>query len=748
MADIGSGNSVVRSEAYVTGYDAALRQWTVHIRATFFEAISSPSTLGSSSYIVGGSAGVLASAGFSFDWRPGGLQSVVLFETDIVVTGDAAGNAPAGFHIDLLVYDTGTGGGGPGGLAQEYVSFSPNPLIVTPSAPTGASAVRNSDVQATVSWTTPGTPTNGQPTSQKVRKKVNGGAFDAGTTIAPAASVALAVAANQKLVFGVQSINGAGSSAWSADSAAIYTTPAAPTLVTATKVGSDIQLAWTPNVAFTEHQHQIEHGIESSPGVYIWDGSVLATKAAGVSSHTHVAPNPAQKHVYRVWAKNTDVAALESTKAVSNVVQLLTAPGKPNVPAPAPFQDKAAAFRFAWAHNPIDSSAQTKYQYRYSLNGGSTWAVTSSKIASANQYVDIAGGTFTANQAVTFQVRTKGAYDAGSDADASYSPWSDSVTVTFKTKPVATITTPANASTYTQATLIAVLGFSQAEAATFVSATIGLYASGGVTLIEEITSNTLAGTQFTTRLADGTSYVLKATVTDSNGITSSQVTSSFSVDYTEPVAAVVVATYLEDSGIAQLGLTIPAAGGGFAAATSVSIDRVIDGVTENIVKNYPSAPSLTILDTTPTIAGTNTYKVTTRSVDGATSVVTVELVTTEAEWAFLSSGVGYDTIVRFRSNLEVSAAPSRESKLIRTAGRVKPRALFGVGQGLTVSGKASLLTDGPESTAQEVEDFIRDADVACYRDATGRRVFGVLAGAIETPSILESVLSFTVTETG
>jgi hypothetical protein len=615
-------------------------------------------------------------------------------------------------------------------------------LKVLPGTPSAVAGVRNSDTQVTVSWAQ-SSAANGAPTSNTIRRKINDGAWGDVVTFSPATSAALAAAANQKLVYGVKATNAKGSTAWSADSAPVYTTPAAPTGVTATKVGSDITIAWTPNVGFNEHQHQIEHGVDVA-GVITWDGSILATKTAGTSSHTHTSPNPAQRHVYRVRARNTDVAALTSGWGQSNVVQLLAAPAKPGVGAPAPFQDKAATFRFSWVHNPIDSSAQTKRQVRYSLDGGTTWT-TGSKTSSTDQYLDFAGSTWTANQAVTFEVRTKGSYDSGADGDASYSPWSDPVTVTFKTKPVVTIVTPADSSTYTHATLSVELGFTQAESATFVRATIGLYS--GATLLEEIVSNTLPATVFSTRVADGGSYTVKATVLDSNGITSSLVTSAFTVDYTEPVAAVVALTYFRDSGIAQIDLTIPAAGGGLVAATSITIDRLIDGVAENVITDYPSASSLAILDTTPTIAGTNIYRVTTRSVDGATSVVTEDLVTTEGEWAFLSTDNGYATIVRFRSNLEVSAAPSRESTLIRTAGRTLPLALFGVGQGLGVSGRVDLFEDGPESSPVEIEEFIRTATIVCYRDPTGRRMFGVLTGAIETPATMMSTFTFTVTET-
>jgi len=44
---------------------------------------------------------------------------------------------------------------------------------------------------------------------------------------------------------------------------------------------------------------------------------------------------------------------------------------------------------------------------------------------------------------------------------ATVSPWSDLEMVTFKTRPVVTVTAPADAGTYTKAALSVELGFSQ-----------------------------------------------------------------------------------------------------------------------------------------------------------------------------------------------------------------------------------------------------------------------------------------------
>lgn len=730
-----------------SGVNVAGNHEDVYVKALLVKRGASGS--GTSTYNAGGPGSVnvvvdgvsrAAFGGISYDFRSSSGRNAtgtiqVLWEGWVYDIPHAANGTKTLSYSASWSGDSNLGAGSTGS------SVTLPTITAVPNVPTGVAGARVSDTSITVSWAQ-AHPSNGAATSNQVQARVNGGAATEVANISPTTSVGLTAAANQKLEYRVRATNTAGSSAWSAWSAPVYTTPGTPSAFSATKVGSDIQLAWTPNVAFVEHQHVIEHGVDVA-GVVTWDGVALATVAAGTSTYTHVAPNPAQRHVYRIRARNTDVGALSSPTVTSNVVQLLTAPAKPTVPAPPAFANRQAAFRFAWVHNAIDSTAQTKRQVRYSLDGGSTWT-TGAKTTSTDQFLDFAANTWTANQAVTFQVRTKGQYDAGGDADASYSPWSDSVTVTFKTRPVATITSPANASTVTQAALNVVLGFAQAEAATFVSATIGLYQ--GAVLLEELPSTTLAGTAFATRLADGGTYTVKATVTDSNGLVSAQVSSTFTVDYTEPVPAGITASYLELSGIAQLALTIPAAGGGYVAATTVSVDRIIDGVLENVVTAYPAAPQLTFLDTTPTIHGTNLYRVTTRSVDGATSVVELELEVNENRWAFLSKGTGYATIIRFELAPGLQVAPTVDGALFKAAGRSRPIGQYATTGDLVITGTGALAA-GVSSTPKEVAQFLALAGKGCYRDPSGWRVFGRIAGTTTEDDAELGALSYTVTET-
>lgn len=657
---------------------------------------------------------------------------------DITVTGNPDGTAAAALTLSVSYPNAaGTGGSSAGSLPLAT-------LTDAPGVPTDLLLARTSDTQAALSWTNNGA-TNGQPTSIQVRTSVNGAAFSQVASIAVATSLTLACAGNQKVIAQVRETNAAGSSAWSASSAAMYTTPAAPTDVAAAKdPAGDIAITWTPNVAFAEHQHVILHGTVLA-GITTWDGAPLATVAAGTSNYTHHTPSPSAQHVYAVRAKNTDAGALTSADVVSNIVVLLTAPDKPTIAPLRPFADKAAAFDYEWVHNPVDSTAQTAYEVGYSTNGGTTWTSTG-KVTSAIAKKTFAGGTYAANQALIVRVRTWGLATTGGSETTGASPWSDVASVTFKTKPVVTITQPADGSTYEKAQLEVHLGFAQAEGATFVRATIELY--DGATLLETLLSTTLASTILATRVANGGSYTVKATVLDSNGLSSALADSDFDVEYTEPVAAGVTVTYLDDSGRAQLDLTFAAPGVGEAAAAAVTVQRAIAGITETVLALYElTDDTLTLLDTTPTIHGVNTYTVTTYSADGATVEVVAELEVAERRFAFLATGPGFGTVVRFSAALKLSAAPARSSALLATAGRARPIALFGTEGTLTVSATAELRA-GHGSTPEELERFVLAAGIVCHRDPTGRRIFGALGSdtKIDRQDDRVATLAYTVSE--
>jgi len=620
-------------------------------------------------------------------------------------------------------------------------TFSTLPGI--PSAPTTPTVSYVSTTQVGVAWSHTSA-ADSYPTSSQVRQFVNDGVWVDLTPISVSTSVTIWVGENTKRIVQVREINSTGTSAWSSSSAPVFTTPAAPTSVAAAKNASlNIVLTFTRNVAYSEYEHVVEHGVVVG-GVTTWDASPLTTLSSGVSTYTHVSPNSGNLHVYRVYAKNTDVGARSSAKVTSNTVQLLVAPNKPTLPALGPKLDKAKDFTPTWVHNPVDTTPQRAYEFGYSTDGGTVWSSTG-KITSTVSSKTVAASTYAADAALTIRVRTWGEATTGGSEGTGASPWSDQKTVTFKTRPVVTITSPADSSTYSQAALIVELGYSQAESATFVNATINLYSGVGA-LLETLVSATRSATLLDTPVDNGESYKLKVTVVDSNGLVSDEVESVFSVVYSLPVAAVATATYLPDSGVGQLDLIIYDPGGSHVEATLVTITRTVGGSTEIVVLEYPVSEVLTILDTTPTIHGTNTYKVTTISADGATASTTVVMMTSENRWAFLSTGEGYSVIVKFGGNLSLSIAPTVDSTLIKTAGRARPVALYGSTGDLIVSGSCVVVT-GQGSSADELEAFLKIPQKGCYRDPTGRRLFGQVVGKVDRQNSLMGSFAYTVTET-
>ena len=738
MADAGTGTSgTIRIDVSESAQDAAANTSTVNWAFYLIESSISNSTYGS-----GKSASVdwvnvtnLWSGTYSFDWRSSGAQTVLIASGSFGTTHNADGSY--GVTIQGNIAATGTSGaGGPTSVSQGLALTT---LTVVPGSPTGVTATRVSDTQVTLNWSQSNA-SNGQPTATAIDVSINGAAWVRQVDFGGATSASLSAAANQKLEYRVTSGNAAGYAAWSATSPAIYTTPSAPTNATATKDASlNIVVAFTKNVAYNEYTHEVWHGVVSS-GTTTWDTAVLATLASGVVTYTHATPNASQVHIYQVRSR---AGTLGSSYATSNSVQLLVAPNKPTVPAMTTISDKATALTFTWVHNPQDTTPQTAYEFSRSVDGGTTWTTSGKVVSTAAQFV-VAASTYAANVALVTRVRTWGSATTGGADTTGASPWSDLRTVTYKTIPVTTITTPANSATVTDSALKVTVTFSQSESATFVKTQLQLLQ--GTTVLESLDSSLQVGITMATPVQNGVSYTVKARVQDSNGLWSNWVTNAFSVTYLSPVPAVVVVSYLSATGYGQLSLTIAAPTASQSAATKITITRKINGIEESIVKDYPATADMTFLDTTPTINGTNSYTFTTLSSLGSTTVVTADLVTAELRRAFLSKGTSFTSVGVFGANLSVDESLSVASTTIEAAGRIKPIGLYGV-ESLVQLKVDSFIYENFGSTIAQLRAIILLPGKACYRDSSGRRVFGAAKGSISYKKATRANFSFTITET-
>lgn len=672
---------------------------------------------------------------FSFDWRGAGNQTTLIASgtTQVVHNPDGTGSVT----IRAAIGDTGTSGAG--GPATVDVSLPLTTLYADTDVPFDVVATRVSDTQINLSWVHD-SPSNGLPHSNQVYRSVNGGAYVQILDIAASSGATVSGQANQKLQFKVSAWNPAGFSALSDPSNEVYTTPAAPDSAAAAKNSSlDIVVSFNSNVAYSEHTHDIQHGTVSG-GVTTWDAGILATVASGVESYTHVAPNSGQIHVYRVRAR---AGSISSGWVTTNSVQVLAAPNKPTIPAMAAFADKASPLVVAWQHNSVDTSPQTAYEFEVSTTGGGAWS-SSGKVASSVSSRTIAASTYTANTELTVRVRTWGSATTGGSEGTGASPWSDPRTITFKTAPTTAITEPANGGSLDDSVIRVTLDFAQAEGASFVKAQLELLE--GATLLETRESNIRTGITMGTVGQNGITYTIRARSQDSNGLWSSWASNSFTVNYLAPVPAVVTTSYLPDNGYGQLDVTIAAPGEGQSESTLVTIVRILAGVEEVIIEDYPASAALTFIDTTPTLKGENIYHVTTKTNLGAQSTVTASLVIDECRRAFLSKGAGYSDVVAFGGNLEVSSSVSVASDTVPAAGRTKPIGLYGVETNVQLK-VSSYIFENFGSTPEEIEALLLQPGKACYRDPSGRRMFGSVKGSIDSNKVGRGTLSFTLIET-
>lgn len=738
MADANTGAAgTIRVNVSESGQDAANNRSTVNWSFQLIERVTSNYSWanGVSASVSGLGSDPLWSGTFNFDWRAAGNQTVTIASGSKTLNHNANGTGSVTVTGNMGATGT-SGAGGPASVAQ---SLTLTTLVQKPGSMVNLSATRSSDTAIALSWGV-NYPSNGVPTNMDLDVAVNNAAYANKATLGNVRSYSAAVSANQKLTFRIRQYNSAGYSGFYTFPT-VYTTPAAPTGVTASKqTNGDIVIKWTNKVAYNEHNHTVWHGTMVGSTI-TWDAAALTTLGYTANSYTHSAPDPSKIHVYRVKSGNTS-GGLSSAYVQSNSVQLTAPPNAPTVAALAATADKALPLSVAFTHNPVDSSDQTAYEFEYSKDGGATWTTTG-KVVSTDSTYSVPANTFTSNQVGTFQVRTWGAATtAGSDGTGA-SPWSNPKTVTFKTEPVATIVDPADGSETNDSSISIDLGFTQAEGATFVKAQLELYTDE--LLLEQDETVALTDNLLGTVLDNNTNYTVRARVQDSNGLWSDWASNDFSVVYLSPVPAEVGASYQEDQGYGQIDIYIPDPDDDQEEVATLNVTRTIDGVTETVARDYPYSQTLSIIDQVPTISGTNTYTVTTVSALGATSSVTVDLVTNELRRAFLNKGTSYASVGVFGGNLSVDEDVSVANDTLQAAGRTKPIGLYGMETSVSLKVQ-SYIFEGFGSTIPELRSLLLMPGKACYRDASGRRVVGAVKGTISYKMGTRATLSFTITE--
>ena len=299
-------------------------------------------------------------------------------------------------------------------------------VATTPAAPTAASASRVDDNKNTVTFTA-GSTHSGLYTGHRIERRVNGGAwsFLANVGASVRSYTDKTTQANAYYQYRVRSYNGAGNSEWKT-TGTVYNTPAAPGKPRMSRVSDTRVKAEFENEAQTATSLQIQR---STNGTSWSDVRTVTGKA------TSFEDDPGGGTFY--YRIRNLRGSLASAWAYSDGVVTICAPAAPTVTSPKASQvvSKAeASIAIEWHHNPIDGSAQTGAQWRYSTNGGQSW--TTQTVTGSASAATLAN-SFAVNTELSVQVRTKGAH-------ADYGPWSASVKTYVRQVPTVTIEEPAD----------------------------------------------------------------------------------------------------------------------------------------------------------------------------------------------------------------------------------------------------------------------------------------------------------------
>jgi hypothetical protein len=623
-----------------------------------------------------------------------------------------------------------------------------------PAAVTSTSATRVSDTQQTVAWTNHDT-ASAAYLNLKIYRKTDAGSFALISTIGVVSSYSdSGTVDNHKYRYRPDVLGKNGSQTAGPETGDVWTTPGAPTTLVATKlVGGNIRLTWANNVNYSEYTVRIEES--QNGGAY----SELTSVATGVNTYDHVAPSTGVTHKYRVRARTTTGTTLNSAYSnESATIVLLSTAGAPTGLAPAGVAaDAAEAIVFTWTHNPTDGTPQSKYQLQYKVDAGSF--VTVGPTVSGVSSFTLTAATLTNAHTITWHVATAG-------ENGTIGAYSADSVFTTSARPTSTISTPSGG-TFTFSHLTAIWTYFQAQSSAQAGWHAYLWKKGTLsdfsdaTLLEEQTgSGTTSQVTFSTTLLDGQTYGVRVYVTSAvnlQSIASGTELEEFIVTYLPPADVALGITYEADYGRMVLVLTGSAPVVGVTEAIdTVDLQRQINGgdwvtwVTGVVLSVGTSIA--TLVDTTPTINGSNNYRAIIRSaVPSSALSAEVEVITVEKQWGFLSANSSFSDVVRMRARLSNRATVSRNRSQYHFAGRPKPVELAGEEISLDLAVVASLYPPsrgGQSSEPEEVEAIALTSGIVLWRDFTGRRIFaslGPIGVDYDTDSVLYPV-TFNLTE--
>ena len=589
-----------------------------------------------------------------------------------------------------------------------------------PLAPLNTSLTRNSDTSFTLSWQTNYTHGDGATPWHTVHVErwdnVSNSWYEIVQLHWSATSYTdTTTVANREYDYRVRAKNTTGFGPYGADTPSRYTSPAAPSNLSAAKGSSDIKLSWTNNATMPT---TIEVWESQNGGAY----ALLATTASGATSYTHVSPNSSVTHRYKLRAKNVSggTTLFSDYSTESQLVALLANPNAPTNLSPSGAVFDATERRaFYWQHNPVDSTDQTAYELRYREVGTTPWTTTG-KVDLIWWSRFFPEGTFTNGKQYEWQVRTWGQYAT----EPSASPWSASALFTTSAKPAATVTTPAADAVLVGNSLSVTWTYYDAEGTAQAAARVQVLDGGGNVLHTSSVKGSATSLTVPFWMENHSSYLVWVAVQDGSGLWSDEAAAAFTTDFLPPTTPTLTASW--DEALGAVTLTINNPGDGTVAAVRNDIWRSIDGGPWLLVASELPL-NTTVVDRVPTTHGLNTYKAVAWSATPTSAPSVPVDVETASPWLYVNGGPAWSVLARVKGGPAVGLRAGRSKVLHTFAGRRAPLEFIGEARVKAYGLKGSVDAFGVDPDqwgTWEAWEAVADLPAPLlYRDPMGRRVF-------------------------
>ena len=486
----------------------------------------------------------------------GGWQRVADLGWDATSWSDVG--IVAGHRYDYRICATGPGG------QSDWVE-SPQYVYTTPSAPASVQASRVSDSQARLTWQNTAESVVSCKNNLVERRVDEGGWVQIATLGASTTNYTdNGISANHRYQYRVRAYNGQYSSY--STSGYIYTTPAAPSSVSASATGPTKVAVAAGGLAPYAAEHQVEHRSASGD----WGGS----KTAGTFPVDM--PSVAGLNYYRVRSGRD---GLWSGWCESKGITTVAVPLKPTVSGlPAVYALGADAV-VSWTPNHPDGSAQTSAELEVTDPGASTTTVSVEGEGGSASVTLGAVGTW------RFRVRTHGAHP-------DWGEWSGYAEVAVAAPPVITVTSPSTDSAVAEVVPFAAT-WDVVDVTGVASQTLRLLSSDGsplhaVELVGDVREYEFrAGTYLPANLD---AYVIELSVRGGSTL-SATATRRFTTDYAAPAAPIATVEYTP-----ELGTEVTVIYGRDARASDGGSGSVIPTESASVVRAMPDGTQWLVSD--------------------------------------------------------------------------------------------------------------------------------------------------------